>query len=354
MEINFQSPETHGGAAVPVVKTSKFKGKTRGNNGNKFVGVRQRPSGRWVAEIKDTTKKIRMWLGTFETAEEAARAYDEAACLLRGSNTRTNFFIPQIPTNSPIASRIRTLLNSKKPLGNSSAAASAAVPAPTIQDGRMIDVAEIRSTRSIASAVRHVNPKQHNVFSVDQSDVYTVSDVYAHMLSYEMRHLRKGTFEQLSSANNVNRISIRGGANGGRGSRGRSRQLNSGHGQSRRTVNNPGRQPSKTQSSSGIVCQICDIEPVVSNSHMNDGQTDNIASDNLSGVSLSSADNTRSSEEIAEYEAESSSINAQNQTHEHVSDQPTEAASQHPMRTRNLKKIRKRCNYHNSDHRDCY
>ncbi|KAG6601949.1 Calmodulin binding protein PICBP, partial [Cucurbita argyrosperma subsp. sororia] len=154
-------------------------------------------------------------------------------------------------------------------------------------------VAEIRSTRSIASAVRHVNPKQHNVFSVDQSDVYTVSDVYAHMLSYEMRHLRKGTFEQLSSANNVNRISIRGGANGGR-----------------------------------------DIEPVVSNSHMNDGQTDNIASDNLSGVSLSSADNTRSSEEIAEYEAESSSINAQNQTHEHVSDQPTEAASQHPMRTR--------------------
>ncbi|KAG6603485.1 Ethylene-responsive transcription factor ERN1, partial [Cucurbita argyrosperma subsp. sororia] len=140
MEINFQSPETHGGAAVPVVKTSKFKGKTGGNNGNKFVGVRQRPSGRWVAEIKDTTKKIRMWLGTFETAEEAARAYDEAACLLRGSNTRTNFFIPQIPTNSPIASRIRTLLNSKKPLENpAAAAASAAVPAPTIQDGRMYD-----------------------------------------------------------------------------------------------------------------------------------------------------------------------------------------------------------------------
>ncbi|RZC72257.1 hypothetical protein C5167_035427 [Papaver somniferum] len=66
----------------------------------RFVGVRQRPSGRWVAEIKDTIQKIRVWLGTFDTAEEAARAYDEAACLLRGSNTRTNFW-PQPQNSSP-------------------------------------------------------------------------------------------------------------------------------------------------------------------------------------------------------------------------------------------------------------
>ncbi|KAF5801164.1 putative transcription factor AP2-EREBP family [Helianthus annuus] len=57
----------------------------------KFVGVRQRPSGRWVAEIKDSSQKVRLWLGTYDTPEEAARAYDEAARALRGENARTNF-----------------------------------------------------------------------------------------------------------------------------------------------------------------------------------------------------------------------------------------------------------------------
>ncbi|CAI8618634.1 unnamed protein product [Vicia faba] len=81
-------------------------------NRAKFVGVRQRASGKWAAEIKDTQKNIRMWLGTYKTAEEAARAYDEAACLLRGSNTRTNFSISHsIPTNSPISLKLKKLLH---------------------------------------------------------------------------------------------------------------------------------------------------------------------------------------------------------------------------------------------------
>lgn len=110
MELQFQTPQIK---ASSITKLNKET--TRTINKSKFLGVRQRPSGKWVAEIKNTTQKIRMWLGTFDTAEEAARAYDEAACLLRGSNTRTNF-VDHIPPSSALSLKIKNLLHQKKSL----------------------------------------------------------------------------------------------------------------------------------------------------------------------------------------------------------------------------------------------
>ncbi|KAK7400885.1 hypothetical protein VNO78_12196 [Psophocarpus tetragonolobus] len=76
----------------------------------RYIGVRQRPSGRWVAEIKDTIQNIRLWLGTYDTAEDAARAYDEAARLLRGANTRTNFSPSQCSSSPALPPKIAKLL----------------------------------------------------------------------------------------------------------------------------------------------------------------------------------------------------------------------------------------------------
>ncbi|KVI06754.1 ethylene-responsive transcription factor ERF014-like [Cynara cardunculus var. scolymus] len=184
------------------IQTESWKTSSSMISKKKYKGVRMRSWGSWVSEIRAPNQKTRIWLGSYSTAEAAARAYDAALLCLKGPTANLNFSHTQYnhdystPIMSPksiqkIAAAAATVTDTvPSPSYSSSLSSSASTPPPTnpIEDEETLFSANDPLDGTLMSMVapwyNFDSPTYNDVmldtsfFEFDHSCSTTMEDVY--------------------------------------------------------------------------------------------------------------------------------------------------------------------------------